>query len=191
MHVVLHENIAAAPSQADGITVRLDDNDEYSISKASQPASGMCKRKITDLKSWMEAWSVYALIVTHHSPHRAIELLHYQSSICEAVRWHHFPLVAEYDRKFRIRASNDKSIPWDQKDHELWLEFLTPASDSQASPAAMGRVCTPCNHCGSTTHWPRNCPQATFHGYRSPAAAFPFHYWWPPPLSRLPVKTLR
>jgi len=67
------------------------------------------------------------------------------------IRTNH-PLQAwiNYDVKICTKAASNPSLRWDIQYLDLWLErFL----DTAAQPNHR-----PCNHCGSTTHYPNHCP---------------------------------
>ena len=110
------------------------------------------KRTIRDLTSWMEAWNVYIQVLVHHSPARAPALLAYQRIICDAnVRFAPRCWLC-YDQRFRAGAAADKTIRWDRKHNNLWLEcFTQPSTQSQVQPPANqqpapigAKICRPC-----------------------------------------------
>ena len=43
-------------------------------------SSGLTKRRIKDLATWLEAWTTYVIVVVQASPERASELLAYQAT---------------------------------------------------------------------------------------------------------------
>ena len=140
------------------ITLHLDEHNEYCIpteQNTSAPRGGK-KRQITNFTSWMGAWNNYLLTLVHHFPTRARELIGYQYIISNVARKQPFPTVMDYDKKFRTRAATFRTIQWDQRDPELWLECF---SVSNQTPQRI-----PCHHCGSTSHWPQNCPTQSFRG---------------------------
>lgn len=99
-------------------------------------------------------------------------MLLYQSVITNAAtkfpmsRWYY------YDKRFRLKFSNDQSMAWDQIHTGLWLECFTssssmpgprtnppPGLDSQNPPIAKSDI-RPCTYCGSILHFPHSCQKA-------------------------------
>ena len=148
-----------------------------------RPAS---KRSVSDLSSWLEAWNGYVATLVSQFPYRAASLLAYQRIICQASL--HAPPVAwlRYDSRFRALAAEDKSLRWDHKLNDLWLECfsLVAASPSHAAAYPSPKTRRPCTYCGATTHYPDNCSSNPFRAPRSsppttgpsrPPASLPQH----------------
>ena len=110
----------------------------------------MANRKITSFATWMEAWNVYLAVRVSIQPSCASQLIAYQRIITSANPQHPLHTWLSYDMRFRTKAANYPSLRWDIRDLDLWLEFF-PAASTQTNR-------WPCNHCGSTTHFPVNCP---------------------------------
>ena len=149
------------------------------------------KRSIRDISSWMEAWNVYTQVVVKHSLARALPLLAYQRIISDASA--RFPprCWLRYDQRFRASAAADKSLPWDCKLNDLWLECFTqshlqsptqPTAPPQPASAG-GKTRRPCTYCGNLYHYPDNCPSKPFCSFHTPASsprpplAFNTHNW--------------
>ena len=97
----------------------------------SQPrAANKCT--VTDLPSWLEAWNVYVAIVVAPYPARAPALFAYQQIICNASSKCSPQAWLKYDSHFCSLAAADRSLRWDQKVNDLWLEcfMLSPLSTS-------------------------------------------------------------
>ena len=95
----------------------------------------MPRRAIRDFSPWMEAWNIYIAVIVAQDPARAALLLAYQRIICNATL--HFPPAhwLKYDARFRACAAEDKSLRWDIKHNDLWLECFThPATSSPQAP---------------------------------------------------------
>ena len=137
------------------------------------------KRTVTDLPSWLEAWNVYVAINVAHYPARASALFTYQRVICNASSKFSPQAWLKYDSRFRSLAAADRSLRWDQKVNDLWLECFTlpPPSTSNPSPAnAAATVITPpstakptlrtrhpCTYCGVLNHLVPNNLQVLKH----------------------------
>ena len=171
-------------------TLRLSNDpaaaDEDVVIAQQKPAS---RRSIRDLSSWMEAWNIYIQVLVSHFPSRASSLLAYQSIICGASI--HFPprCWLRYDQRFRASAAADKTLRWDTKSNDLWLECFTQPSATQPShlshfPSTSVKPPSrrPCTYCGSLYHYPENCPLHPFRASRrTPLLTSPTSSTQPPP----------
>ena len=113
----------------------------------------------------MEAWNIYISVLTAHYPARSQSLLAYQRIICDASL--RFPSACwlRYDARFRACAAEDKSLRWDVKNNDLWLECFTQHSSPQSHPSKghlPTTARTPCTYCGNLYHYPDNCPHNPF-----------------------------
>ena len=126
----------------------------------------------------MEAWNVYIQVLAAHYPHRTPALLAYQNIICSAST--RFPprCWLRYDQRFRASAAADKTLRWDHKLNDLWLECFTQPSPSQqqqtsTTPSTSSKLTNrrPCTYCGNFYHYPDNCPVKPFR----PTHATPGH----------------
>ena len=118
------------------------------------------RRTVSDLSSWLEAWNVFIAINVAHYPARALPLLAYQRIIGNAASKHPPAEWLQYDSKFRALAACDKSLRWDVKHSDLWLECIR--SPSRNGSSGLRRVRLPCTYCGSTSHYPDNCGSNPF-----------------------------
>ena len=107
----------ASPSPA--FTLRLSHDPAADVVIAQQKPAA--KRSVRDLASWMEAWNVYAQVLGATYPARATELLAYQAIICKASTRFPPQLWLRYDQRFRASAAADRTMRWDHKNNELWL----------------------------------------------------------------------
>ena len=95
------------------------------------------RRRVDNLASWLEAWSVYAAARIHASPRLAPQLLAYQSFISTAVQRYPVPAVLAYDASFRQLIAQDPTMRWDKRDVDLDVQVFT-GSWSHAQPAVRG-----------------------------------------------------
>ena len=132
------------------------------------------KRSVSNLSSWLEAWNGYVATLVSQYPYRVASLLAYQWIICQASL--HSLQVAwlQYDSRFRTPAAEDKSLRWDHKLNDLWLECfsLVAASPSHAAAYPSSKARRPCTYCGATTHYPDNCSSNPFRAPRSSPPTF-------------------
>lgn len=109
-------------------TFRLDTTAESgSILLAAATPKGT--RKIKDLPSWLEAWTIYAAIYSAAHPPRSQELFSYQHLILNAASKFQFGAVLEYDRTFRAQLAANPSLKWDHIAQDLY----TTTFDARAS----------------------------------------------------------
>ena len=76
--------------------------------------------QITNLDTWLQAWSRYLLATVHYHPRKAIQMIAYQDRIVAAAERYHFEGLYNYDRAFRLKLSHNPSLCWDSLDQELW-----------------------------------------------------------------------
>ena len=101
------------------------DNESGSLVLAQ---GGRSTRKVEDMDTWLEAWSIFAAIFTAAHPSRAHELFAYQHTILKASRKFKFSAVSEYDRSFRAMLAADPSMKWD----EVLQDQYTTTFDARA-----------------------------------------------------------
>ena len=63
------------------------------------------KRRVVDMSSWVQAYTVYAATVLHWAPERSGEPLGYQALIAQACQNFNNSAVLGYDRELRALAS--------------------------------------------------------------------------------------
>ena len=159
----------ASPSPS--FTLRLSNDPAGDVVIAQQKPTS--KRTIRDLPSWMEAWNAYIQVLVQHFPARAHALLAYQRIICEASIRFTPRCWLRYDQRFRATAAADKTIRWDSKHNDLWLEcFTQPVTQLGSHPPvstapAEGKTRRPCTYCGSLYHYPESCPSNPFRTSRN------------------------
>ena len=135
----------ASEPQSQTLTLQLNPlGDNYSIT----PQASTSKR-ITSFSGWMEAWTLYLSVRVFLDPSCAPQLIAYQRIITTANSDHPLQSWINYDKKFITQAANNPSLRWDIRDMDLWLECFR---------VSIKLSHWPCNHCGSASHYPRNCP---------------------------------
>ena len=70
------------------------------------------KRRVDYIISWLEAFSVYCLILTSHFPHRWKDLLHYQLLLLRTYRQFAGRVWLAYDLAFREHAAATNLTEW-------------------------------------------------------------------------------
>ncbi len=157
------------PNSAPAFTLRLSSDSTSGTDGVvvAQPRP-TTKRSVCNLSSWLEAWNIYAATVVSHHPQRAASLFAYQAIICQA-SVHAAPQAwLRYDSRFRALAAEDKTLRWDHKHNDLWLEcFSLVAAPQPAATQAQTRARRPCTYCGGTSHFPDNCPSNPFRASRN------------------------
>lgn len=156
-----------SPSPSFSVRVSSDPSSEGELLIAQDKPRN--RRVVRDLASWMEAWNIYVSVLVAHYPARAVSLLAYQRIICDASL--HFPphCWLRYDVRFRACAAEDKTLRWDVKHNDLWLECFTQQPPTQFTTTKPQTSTTrrPCTYCGNLYHFPHNCPNAPFRAPRN------------------------
>ena len=80
---------------------------------------------ITDIKQWLEKYSLMAAVLVSRFPEKAPELFAYQATIIRAERNYEGQQWVEYDRQFRREALAGKSLDWSIPNHRLYQEAFT------------------------------------------------------------------
>jgi len=122
-------------------------------------------RHVCDLSTWLEAYTVFLQCILQVAPHRATELIAYQSLIIEANRRFTPEGWLDYDRQFRLLAAASPTRRWDIIDGNLWQLATT------------GRARQACSFCGMT-HQPFPSGRCLFRQSRQPpsgAVSTDFH----------------
>ena len=92
--------------------------------------SGGSKRRIGDFASWMEAWCIFMAIRVHAFPESGLQLVKYQTIMCQLFSSYQAAVCIKYDSLFRQAIARDKSrlVPWDQvkEDILVWCATRQP-----------------------------------------------------------------
>ena len=78
------------------------------------------KRRIEDITSWLEAFSIYCLILASHFPHRWKELMNYQLLILRTHRQFTGQVWFAYDCAFREHAAATNLTNWSSINVQLF-----------------------------------------------------------------------
>ena len=106
-------------------------------------------RLITNLETWLEAWSLYATVLATAKPRIAPDLFRYQSFITRAsCRFQPYAWL-QYDSQFRLKLAANPSLCWTATDPELTATWLS---------ADAAKIKQLCYTCGSPDHFAPNCP---------------------------------
>ena len=106
-------------------------------------------RLITNLDAWLEAWSLYATVLTAAKPRLAPDLFKYQSFITRASRRFQPYAWLQYDSQFRLKLAANSSLHWSFTDPELIAIWLS---------ADVAKIKQTCFTCGSPDHFVPDCP---------------------------------
>ena len=79
------------------------------------------KRRIEYISTWLEAFSVYCLVLLSYFPHRWKDLLQYQLLILRTYRQFSGQVWLSYDRAFRENAMATNLTDWSALPAILWM----------------------------------------------------------------------
>ena len=77
-------------------------------------------RRIEDIASWMEAFSIFSLMLSSHFPHHWKDLTQYKLLILGSHRHFSGKVWLNYDRVFREHAAATKLIDWSSMNVQLF-----------------------------------------------------------------------
>ena len=89
------------------------------------------KRQITDLVGWIEAFSIYTLILTSYFPHRWRDLTAYKLLIIRTYRQFAGRAWLNYDKAFREHVAAARVTDWSSLNVQLY-NFHTAGSQVRA-----------------------------------------------------------
>ena len=92
------------------------------------------KQRIEDITSWLEAFSIYCLILASHFPHRWKDLMNYQLLILRTHRQFTGRVWFAYDRAFREHAAATNLTDWSSINVQLF-NFHVAGAAARASNA--------------------------------------------------------
>jgi len=120
--------------------VRVSDEDGQLVLTSSHQ-----KRKLENLHSWLEAWSMYCSVVVDQQPSKASEFLAYQLRIVQAAKQYRWTAVAQYDVCFRQKAARVPTLRWNLVDNDLYARCFTGqahARPQEGKSAGGSTTCT-------------------------------------------------
>ena len=130
--------------------------------KSAKTKKATQTRHIASLDMWLEAWTLYATVLTNAKPQLAPELFKYQAFITKTSQRFQPYAWLQYDSQFRLKLAADKFMRWSAADPELTATWLS----ADATKAKQ-----PCFSCGSPDHLAPHCPlkaQVAAPGLRCP-----------------------
>ena len=130
--------------------------------KSAKTKKATQTRHIASLDTWLEAWTLYATVLTNAKPQLAPELFKYQAFITKTSQRFQPYAWLQYDSQFRLKLAADKFMRWSAADPELTATWLS----ADATKAKQ-----PCFSCGSPDHLAPHCPlkvQVAAPGLRCP-----------------------
>ena len=86
------------------------------------------KRRIEDIATWMEAFSIYSLVLTSHFPHRWRDLSQYKLLILRTYQKFSNRVWLAYDRAFREHAAATNLTDWSNMNMQLFNFHATGTS---------------------------------------------------------------
>jgi hypothetical protein len=127
---------------------------EHLTSSGSSAQRGRGKRSaharpITGIDTWLEAWSLFAGVLSSFKPKLAPALFKYQSFITRSSQRFQTYAWLQYDSQFRLKIASNPGMSWATADTELVASWLT--ADATRQKLA-------CFSCGSPDHLSNDCP---------------------------------
>ena len=86
------------------------------------------RAKISDLPTWLTAWTSFLQASILYHPHRMSQFIAYQATITRFVSQYIFSAWHTYDRLFRYTMANDLSLSWGLVNDDLFNRYLRGAS---------------------------------------------------------------
>lgn len=98
-------------------------------------ASKRTRRKVEDIISWVETFTIYTLVMTNYYPHRWRDLSHYKMLILRTYRQFGGKAWLAYDKAFREHAAAASLSDWSIIETQLY-SFYTAGSVPRVSLAS-------------------------------------------------------
>ena len=127
-------------------------------------------RQVCDLGSWLEAWNIFIALRVQIAPATALELVKYQSIVCQLFAIHSAAAALKYDKLFRQAAARDRqqSLRWDALKEDLLVWCVTnPPFRSRPLPPTNPRTTTSTG-VGPSTH-PGGSSGSSHHATHTPS----------------------
>ena len=86
------------------------------------------RRRIEDITTWTEAFSIFSLVLTHYFPHRWRDLTQYKLLILRTYRQFGGKVWRSYDQAFREHAAASKLVDWSAMDVQIYNFHSTGAA---------------------------------------------------------------
>ena len=149
---------SSQPSSQPVFQFQVQDGVPKFITDSSTPKT----RKVDDLSTWLEAFTIYMHTITQTAPHRVHELLCYQALIIEANRRLYAEGWLEYDQLFRQAAARDAQKPWDVIEPTLWQLATTGKARPTCSQCRTVHPATSSGNCPFRTRQTASSTSTTF-----------------------------
>ena len=94
------------------------------------------REEITDVLTWMQAFSFYTLVLTSYWPARITDLLKYQLLIMRTAQQFTGSTWLSYDRAFRRQAAAYRQTDWSVMNAELYYFHVSAAAAVAKSSSA-------------------------------------------------------
>lgn len=117
--------------------------------RASRTSRSHSTRYITGLDTWLEAWSIYAGVLSSFKPKLGSQLFQYQAFIARSSRRFQPYAWLQYDSQFRLKIASNPNMSWSTADSELVATWLSADATKRT---------TVCYSCGSPDHMSPDCP---------------------------------
>lgn len=121
--VDLAELLAANPNEHEAESQVLFDGRLVLAAPSKKP-----RRQITDIVQWLEAFTVYMMIIASRFPNRWTDLTQYKLLILRTFRQYAGKVWLSYDRAFREQAAATKMVDWSKIDVQLFNFHAAGAS---------------------------------------------------------------
>ena len=167
------------------------------------------KRQVFDLQSWQEAWNIYLAIRIQTAPKTTLQLVKYQTIVCQLFSAYPAASALKYDRLFREAAARSKSttFQWDglKEDILVWCvtrnpfrtrqQVQTTSSTPRQGPApAAGNASNQQGDCSVLTSTGQEICRRFNYGKCTKGAEWHYAHaqvlgprlWWGPPHYSLP-----
>jgi len=136
------------PSESNNLfTMSLDQSNSSVGPRILVQNSSNNRNKVTDLYTWVLAWSLFFQACIIFRGHLVAQLLKYQIFIAQLASQYNFQAWYAYDQAFRVFMSNNPHCNWDQCNDDIFNLHIR---------GAQGR--SRCFSCGGRDHFANACP---------------------------------
>ena len=138
------------------ISLQPQEGDTTPLLQYSQRVDSPCK--VTDLPTWLRAWTVYLEIFSHYHTHLVHSLIRYQGIITRFSARFHDQAWVRYDILFRQKVALHTSVAWEREDDRLFHEILVGQEKGKVKPglgvkSPSDLVCFKCQAVGHTSRF--------------------------------------
>ena len=129
------------------------------------PSAKKQRRRIEDIVTWSEAFTIFTLILTSYFPHRWKDLTSYKLLILRTYRQFSGRVWLAYDQAFRQHAAATKLVDWSTMNVQLYNFHAAGASVHSGSGGSLSELPEPSGAGSSQVIcqlWKRGCCLAQF-----------------------------